>query len=367
MTNQVHHIVLVMTSDLTGDQRMRRIARSLHEAGYRVTMIGRAYDGALPLADLPWQQLRINPSRPGGPWMYYDFNRQVRELLPTLGADLYYAVDLDTVLAVSHAARKMAVPWVYDAHEYFTEVPELIGRPLKRQVWRWMRRYVRSAAAAITVNNSLAHILSEVYKRDFAVVRNVPMYHDRVDPPTSQHRRLVYQGAINQGRWVEQYVAMMTSLPPDVSLHLYGDGDKMPEVRQLVASSPRSRDIHLHGKVSPEVLHQESIDGWLGLNLLQIESKSYYYSLANKFFDYMHASLPSINSRLPEYLSIIADHDVGTCVDNKVEALTDAILHYYQSPDLHARQGWAARKAASTYCWQKEEKALLSLIDQQLT
>jgi glycosyltransferase involved in cell wall biosynthesis len=345
---------------------MQRVAATLHATGYRVTMVGRDFDEALPLAGHPWEEVRLRPSKSAGPRMYYDFNRQLEQLLPNLEADLYCAVDLDTVMAVSRVAQAGSIPWIFDAHEYFTEVPELIGRPLKRWVWRWMRRYVRSAATAITVNGSLARILSTHYHKAFAVVRNVPSHTHKQCVLDKPDKRIIYQGAINQGRWVEQYIEMMSSLPADVSLHLYGDGDKMPVVRQLAAASPRSSDIHLHGKVAPTQLSQASQLGWLGVNVLDVESKSYYYSLANKFFDYMHAGLPSINSRLPEYEAILAEHEVGTCIDNTITALTKAVLNYYHSPELYTTHAAATRDASMIYSWQQEQQVLLRLIEQQL-
>lgn len=361
-----NHIVLVMTSGLTSDQRMIRVATALHDAGATVTMIGREFEGALPLRKQPWQQLRIRTSRPRGPGMYLSFNRRAYSECSRLQPDLLYAVDLDTVMAVSAVARSMNVPWIYDAHEYFTGVPELKNRRWRQLAWRWVERRIKTAAACITVNDSLARILSEHSKRDFEVIRNVPQLQDYT-PQDRGGKRLIYQGVVNQGRWVEHYIAVLPELPADIELHIYGTGDRIDTVTELANQSPRSSDIYLHGKLPPDALRQETTKGWLGLNLLDPTSPNYYYSLANKFFDYMHAGVPSLNSNLPEYQAITEQYKVGLCVDNEKAALINVILCVYHDEQFYLQMQQSSLKARTGFCWQQEQDRLLTIVDRQLT
>lgn len=50
--------------------------------------------------------------------------------------------------------------------------------------------------------------------------------------------------------------------------------------------------------------------GW-GINLLTDEGLSYRYSLANKFFDYVHAGIPQICIAFPEYKKLNVEHEVA--------------------------------------------------------
>jgi len=48
---------------------------------------------------------------------------------------MLYANDLDTLLANYIGSILSRVPLVYDSHEYFTEVPELVNQPTKKRFW----------------------------------------------------------------------------------------------------------------------------------------------------------------------------------------------------------------------------------------
>ncbi len=47
--------------------------------------------------------------------------------------------------------------------------------------------------------------------------------------------------------------------------------------------------IKLHAAVTPEKLKQITPEVYIGINLVENNGLNQYYSLANKFFDYIHA------------------------------------------------------------------------------
>ena len=58
-----------------------------------------------------------------------------------------------------------------------------------------------------------------------------------------------------------------------------------------------------------------TVNAYLGLNLLDGESLNYYYSLANKFFDYLHVAIPAVNTNFPEYRRINDEKLVSILID----------------------------------------------------
>lgn len=368
MQSKHPHIVIAVTNDVATDQRMGRVAQSLVDARYEVTIVGRRLADSLPLDDLAYSQDRLEVSFASGPLMYAAFNLALYHYLLDSSPALIIAVDLDTIAAVSRAASRLGVPFLYDAHEYFTEVPELAGRAMRKAAWAQLARLtVPRAAACITVNQSLAAILGRKYSRHFEVIRNVPIYRRIPDTTRASPRRLIYQGVLNRGRWVEQYIEMMPLLPADIELHLYGDGDLAYELQLQARQSSAASRIMLHGRYSPEQLQQETPQAWLGLNMLDGDSLNYFYSLANKFFDYMHAGVPSINSQLPEYEAILDTTLVGVTVHNTLDSLVAAILRLYDDPSAYSMMREAALRAAVSYSWQEEKNKLISLVDRQLS
>src|SRR5690606_38803399 len=119
-------------------------------------------------------------------------------------AQIYYAVDSDTLPSLIMLSWLKRKPLVYDAHEFFSEVPELEGKPIKRKLWHLVTQCgVSRSKLRYTVSHSLATKLSEVYKKPFEVIRNLPesvnlTYQSMYDKPT-----VIYQGALNKGRCLE--------------------------------------------------------------------------------------------------------------------------------------------------------------------
>ena len=73
---------------------------------------------------------------------------------------------------------------VYDSHEYFTEVPELVSRPFVRKIWLIIEKLlVPRVDVAITVGDNISKIYTKKYKNQFHVVRNCPEIKSHVSKP----------------------------------------------------------------------------------------------------------------------------------------------------------------------------------------
>ena len=99
---------------------------------------------------------------------------------------------------------------------------------------------------------------------------------------------ITYQGALNEGRGLEHAIAAMQRIP-DFTLRLIGEGDLSQQLRGQARDLQLASRVEFVGFILPENLRDMTSDAMVGLNLLDERSKSYYFSLANKFFDYMHA------------------------------------------------------------------------------
>ncbi|MBC8081612.1 MAG: glycosyltransferase, partial [Hymenobacter sp.] len=177
-------LCFTVTTDLNYDQRMQRICGSLARAGYEVWLIGREWDTSRPLTPQPYQQHRLRCWFQRGKLFYLEFNlRLLLYLLPRRAA-AWCAIDLDTALPVWLRAWLGGQPFVYDAHELFTEVPEVVARPAVQRVWRWVEGFiVPRARLAYTVGPALARVFEQRYGRPVGVIRNISCLTDAVLPP----------------------------------------------------------------------------------------------------------------------------------------------------------------------------------------
>ncbi|MGB3617461.1 MAG: glycosyltransferase, partial [Catalinimonas sp.] len=125
-------VLLTVTTDLTYDQRMQRICRTLAGAGYDVHLVGRRRPHSRPLREEPYRQTRLPGRFERGKLFYLEFNIRLFFWLLLRRADAVCGIDLDTAGPAWAVARLKRVPFVYDAHEYFTEMEEVVRRPAVR-------------------------------------------------------------------------------------------------------------------------------------------------------------------------------------------------------------------------------------------
>jgi glycosyltransferase involved in cell wall biosynthesis len=267
-------------------------------------------------------------------------------------------------LAVATASRKSGFRFVYDSHEYFTEVPELEGRGLVKNIWSRIGHFgIPRARAAYTVGPRLASELTKKYDRQFGVVRNVPPLENLATVSFVKRKPWIfYQGALNKGRGLEAMISAMHNIE-GLKLVLAGEGDLSTSLRDLVARSNLGDKVEFLGRIEPEQLKEITREVLIGVNLLEKRSRSYYYSLANKFFDYMHAGTPSITMAFPEYIEIMKSYDVGIAIESLDPVSIQTAITHLRDPDHWSRCSAASTHAARMYNWQNEEKVLLGIIE----
>ncbi|MGI4883539.1 MAG: glycosyltransferase [Janthinobacterium lividum] len=367
------------TTDLVHDQRMQRICSSLQNAGYQVTLVGwaRPASGGLPAQN--YRQHRLRGWFQTGKLFYLEYNLRLLLYLLRQRADAWCAVDLDTALPMWLRARLGGQPLVYDAHELFTETPEVVGRPAVQRAWRWVESFVvPRAQLAYTVGPALARVFEQRYGRPFAVVRNAT----RPGPPATRpgppaaaaaaaapsgdgaSGYVLYQGVLNVGRGLE---ALLDAMPQVRGrLVLCGEGDCSAALRARAARLGllASGQVEFRGYVRPEALRAVTAQAAVGVMLLENRGLSYYYSLANKFFDYVHAGVPQVLIDFPEYRALNDAHDVAELVPNLAPgALAAALNRLLPGGDAARAQQLAAncRRAAPHLSWAHEEKVLVGL------
>ncbi|MBL7791375.1 MAG: glycosyltransferase [Saprospiraceae bacterium] len=357
-------IILTVTNDLVYDQRMQRICGSLSRAGYEVWLVGRLRPQSPTLAPADWRQVRLRCYFESGKLFYLEYNLRLLFFLLTHSFAAASAVDLDTLLPCFVAARLKRKPCLYDAHEYFTEVPEVVRRPLVKKIWEWLARLlIPRVDAAYTVGEGLGKLLSQRYGKPFAIVRNVPEKEQGGDRKVAQShsRTVLYQGALNEGRGLEQAIEAMQYLP-DVSLWLAGEGDLSDSLRQLSRRLGLEDRVHFLGFVRPDELKKLTLQATIGLNLLENKGLSYYYSLANKAFDYIRAGVPSIHMDFPEYRVLNDQYDVFELLDELTPyTIFTTIQRLLSDSVVYQRLQTNCGKAGEILTWEREESILLRI------
>ena len=362
-------IICTVTNDLTYDQRMIRICTSLAKAGYEVVLVGRKRPHSKALKKELFQQKRIKCRFDKGKIFYIEYNIRLFIYLAKTKFDALCAVDLDTLAPAFFWSRFRKKSLVYDAHEYFTEVPEVVDRPVVKAIWSGLARFIIPRLKhAYTVGPEVARIFTERYGIPFEVIRNLPVRQQRnalhntaLPEKSTDDFILLYQGVLNEGRGIETIFEALCQLPEFVKLWLVGEGGLSDFLRKLSETKQLRDRIHFLGYRSPEELRAITPQAQLGLNLLADKGLSYYYSLANKCFDYIQAGIPAIHMDFPEYKALGKVYPAFLFLSALNPSELARLVHQLiQNPPQYQALQAACEQAAATLHWELEEEKLLA-------
>ena len=103
------------------------------------------------------------------------------------------------------------------------------------------------------------------------------------------------------------------------------------------------------------------MNAWIGLTLFENKGLSNYYSLANRFFDYMHAGIPQLCVDFPLYHEINQQFKVALLISDLSEAnISKQLNRLLDDEVLYLELQQNCLIARENFNWQKEEIKLIS-------
>ncbi len=358
MKDSKPHIIFCSSSYCEFDRRMNRIIECLHSE-FQTSWLSRRYKSE-EYAKHYVSHLPLKMLFKSGVLFYTELNLKIFIKLLFAKCDMVSAVDLDTLVSAYLACLIRRKKLIFDSHEIFHEVPELMHKPFRQKLWFALSKLLfNKINYKYTVNISLKNYFKEHFDSNFGVIRNVPKLIKRDQLPIFKNKALCYLGAVNLGRGVELAIESLHILK-DYSLVVIGDGDCFDEMKEKAKIENLEDRILFLGYVDPELIFFHMLNCSIALNLLDPHSDNYHYSLANKFFDYIHAALPSLNMRFPEYEAINEEYNVSVLVnDYTVEALCEGVTRL-ANPELYNSIQKNCITAREVFNWQKEKAKLLN-------
>src|SRR5688500_15084957 len=169
-------VVVSVISDLVTDQRVHKVCSFLHEQDADVLLIGRRFKDSSVLQARSYPTKRILCYFRKGVMQYLEFNVKLFIALCLNRVDIFLSNDLDTLLPNFLHAKLRFKPLVYDSHEYFTGVLELLHRHRKRKIWKSLENFLLPRIKyAYTVNESISKKYEKEYGIKMGIVRNLPI------------------------------------------------------------------------------------------------------------------------------------------------------------------------------------------------
>jgi len=363
--------IVSVINDLATDQRVDRACLALTKSGYEVILVGRQLKNSLPLAPKIYRQHRMKLLFKQGPIFYAEYQCRLFLFLLFHRAQLLYANDLDTLLPNYLVSKLKSSKIIYDSHELFCEVPELLENPKKQRIWKRLEQWIfPKLKSIITVNKSIADIYNKEYHKNLSVVRNIPLARphtalktrEALGLPTSK-KIIILQGAgINIQRGAEEAVEAMQWVD-NALLLIVGSGDVIEHLKQMIPKLKLDEKVIITGKVPYEQLAQYTKLSDLGLSLDKDTNLNYRFSLPNKLFDYIHANVPVLVSPLVEISRIVNDYDIGVVIKNhEAKHIAETINNAFSDQETYQKWKNNLMIAKQELSWENEEKQLLKCI-----
>ena len=335
---------------------MQRICSTLAANGFEITLVGRKMKDSLVLKEQSFKQKRLTLFFQTGFAFYAEYNLRLFFYLLFSKADIFYAVDLDTILPCYFASAIKRKKRIYDAHELFTEQKEIVTRPAVYKFWLSIEKFaVPKFKDGYTVNIFIKEELKRRYGVEYGIIRNLPFrfpLSTRGEGPGM--RFIIYQGAVNEGRSFETLIPAMKQV--NAPLKIYGKGNFFEQAKQLIVTNKLENKIELAGYILPEQLKQITQQAYIGLTLFERTGLNQYYSLSNRFFDYFMAGIPQVCVNYPEYKAINDQYNVALMIDDTDEqTIADALNKLLHDTNLYEQLKQNCLKARKELNWQEEE------------
>lgn len=353
-------VIFTVTNDLTYDQRMARICTTLVDSGYDITLVGRKRRTSEDVLERPYDQVRLYCFFEKGKLFYLEYNIRLFFFLLFQRFDIACGIDLDTLLPVYISARLRRKTLVYDAHEYFTEMEEVVARPAIKKAWSMLERtLVPKVKYAYTVSDGYARMFKEKYGTDFKIVRNATVLNGKPIMDKGDCY-ILYQGSVNVGRGLEALIEAMPHI--NCKLYICGQGDVYHDLKEQTQRMGLEDKITFWGYIQPEELKEFTYNATIGITLFTNAGLSNQYSLANRFFDYMHAAVPQVAMSYPEYEKMNREYKVADLLPELTpETIATSINRLLADRAYYNELRDNCLKAREVYNWQREAETLKDL------
>ncbi len=356
-------VVVSVTNDLSTDNRVMRTIEVLRSMGFEPTFVGRYLANSSDF-NPPYSYRRFHLWFNRGFLFYANYNLRLFFFLLFRRYDLYLSNDLDTLLPNFLISRLYRKPLIYDAHEYFTGVPEIQDRPLVKKVWTAIERFIfPRLKTVVTVNDSIASLYEKEYGMRPAVVRNIGdlrlpeevMSRQELGLPEDKFIMINQGAGINVDRGMEEALLSLKQLPENYLLLIVGNGDAVAGLKQMARDEDLQERVIFRPRQPYLQMLQYTLNADCGLSLDKPNSLNYIYSLPNKLFDYIKCGLAIVASPVVEVKKVVEAYELGEVIASHdprdiataVKAVCERGKAAYQP---------ALEKAARENNWEKEQQ-----------
>ncbi|MCH7963541.1 MAG: glycosyltransferase [Bacteroidetes bacterium] len=303
---------------------------------------------------------------------YLKFIWHIKLALFSSRASIFFAEDIYTLPFVVIFGKLKRVKIFYDSRELFGYLAGLKERKFVQSFWKAVEKlFIKHADHIITTGSMDSDVLKEMYGvNNTVVLRNFPRYYKPAQQTDLRNQLginkdkkiLLYQGVILKGRGIEKIFDILPDMSEFVFV-LIGGGEFENYYKNLAVERKIINQVFFIGKFNQEDLPKLTPSVDVGIVLIENISRSYYYALPNKLFEYIMAEVPVVVSNLPQMKEIVHKYNVGYAVDpdNKDELIA-ALKKLTSDEVLYKKFKQNCKIASKELNWENEIGNLLELL-----
>lgn len=346
------------------DTRVTNLTNSLIEEGYEVKVIG--FDWTTPDFKTVLGQTSIYKlvKKKNSIHYYLTFLTTLfRELIKT-NSSIYIAEDIITLPVVTFVAKLKKAKLYYNSREFYAFLAGLRNKPKTQALIRILEKFfIKKVDVVFVTGDGDAEFLQDYYGiNNTVVIRNLPLFKNPTDAKDfrkllnipKSNTILLYQGVILEGRGFEPLLKAMSKIH-NCNLIVLGTGIFQEKYENLASELDIGDRVHFLGNIDQSKLINYTAGADIGVALIENISKSYYYALPNKLFEYIMAGLPVLTSDLPQMKKIVETFSVGKVASlENGNDLEKVLTEMISDKDKIEKFKKATINASSELNWQKE-------------
>ncbi len=290
---------------------------------------------------------------------YLIFAREIISAKP----DYCFAEDVFTLPVCAILKFFLGYKLIYDCRELYPFLAGLREKKINQTVIRLVEKLFITSANKVMVTGKMDKEFIEKYYglNNVLILRNLPQRRN-INPVNIRKifninnalPILIYQGVLLEGRGIPLIIKAL-EISNNFNFLILGDGPFKNKYEALANNSKVKDKIIFAGRISQSQLLNYTASATIGLSIIENLTKSYYYALPNKLFEYLMAGLPVIISPLPQMAEIVNKYKVGEVIDSiKPEAVAQTIDNLINDPVKLELYGRNALKASEELNWENE-------------